>query len=32
MVPESSLREGRNSIELFEVVAGQLRRLARSAL
>jgi hypothetical protein len=27
MVPESALREGRNSIELFEVVAGRLRRL-----
>jgi Sulfatase len=27
MVPESSLRSGRNSIELYEVVAGQLRRL-----
>jgi Sulfatase len=27
MVPESSLHPGRNSIELFEVVAGGLRRL-----
>jgi hypothetical protein len=27
MVPESALREGRNAIELFEVVAGRLRRL-----
>jgi hypothetical protein len=27
MVPESSLRSGRNSIELYEVVAGRLRRL-----
>jgi Sulfatase len=27
MVPETSLRAGRNSVELFEVVAGRLRRL-----
>jgi hypothetical protein len=27
MVPESALHEGRNTIELFEVVAGRLRRL-----
>jgi hypothetical protein len=27
MVPERSLRDGRNSLELFEVVAGRLRRL-----
>jgi hypothetical protein len=27
MVPESSLRAGRNSVELFEVVAGRLLRL-----
>jgi hypothetical protein len=27
MVPESALHEGRNSIELFEVVAGRLLRL-----
>jgi hypothetical protein len=27
MVPESALRDGRNEIELFEVVAGRLRRL-----
>ncbi len=27
MVPESSLREGRNEVALFEVVAGRLRRL-----
>jgi hypothetical protein len=31
MVPESALREGRNSVELFEVVAGErLRLLARN--
>ena len=30
MVPETSLREGRNRIEVFEVVAGdRLRLLAR---
>jgi hypothetical protein len=27
MVPESSLHEGRNSLQLYEVVAGKLRRL-----
>ena len=27
MVPESTLHEGRNSIELFEVAAGRLLRL-----
>jgi hypothetical protein len=27
MVPESSLREGRNSLEVYEVVGGKLRRL-----
>ncbi len=27
MVPESSLHEGRNSLELYEVVGGKLRRL-----
>jgi hypothetical protein len=27
MVPESTLREGRNSIELYEVAGGRLRRL-----
>ena len=27
MVPESSLREGHNTVELFEVVGGRLRRL-----
>ena len=27
MVPESALRPGRNSVELFEVAGGQLRRL-----
>jgi hypothetical protein len=27
MVPESALHEGRNTIELFEVLAGRLRRL-----
>ncbi|MBA3261535.1 MAG: sulfatase-like hydrolase/transferase [Thermoleophilaceae bacterium] len=27
MVPDSALREGRNRLELFEVVAGRLRRL-----
>jgi hypothetical protein len=32
MVPEGSLREGRNLVEVFEVVAGErLRLLARSA-
>jgi hypothetical protein len=31
MVPEQALREGRNSVEVFEVVAGErLRPLARS--
>ena len=29
MVPESSLHEGRNSIELYEVVGGKLRLLGR---
>jgi hypothetical protein len=27
MIPETSLRAGRNSVELYEVVAGQLRKL-----
>jgi hypothetical protein len=27
MVPESALHDGHNTIELFEVVAGRLRRL-----
>ena len=30
MVPESSLHEGRNSLELYEVVGGKLRRLGPS--
>jgi sulfatase-like protein len=30
MVPESSLHEGRNSLQLYEVVAGKLRRLGPS--